>query len=76
VAAETRTTPPETRALAATAALLAPDTVADALLDGIARGRTTILPGRSTRLLAWVARVAPGLVRRVVDREIARAGPR
>jgi 3-dehydrosphinganine reductase len=73
LAAENQTKPPETRALAGNAPLLAPETVADALLDGIARGRATIIPGRSAQLVAWAARLAPGLVRLVVDREIRRA---
>lgn len=73
LAAENRTKPPETRALAGNASLLAPEVVADALLDGIARGRTWIFPNRSARLLAWVAGFAPGLVRVVVDREIRQA---
>lgn len=71
--AENRTKPPETRALAGNASLLSADAVAAALLDGIARGRAEIIPGRSARLLAWAARLAPGVVRFVVDREIRRA---
>jgi len=73
LAAENRTKPAETRALAGNAALLAPETVAAALLDGIARGRARVVPGRAAQLIAWIARVAPGLVRRVMDREIRRA---
>lgn len=75
LAAENRTKPAETRALAGNASLLAPATVAEALLDGIARGRVWIFPSRSARLLAWAAGVAPGLVRVVVDREIRRSSP-
>lgn len=74
LAAENRTKPAETRALAGNAALLAPGTVADALLEGVARGRFWIIPGRSARLLAWASRVAPGLARTIVDREIRAAG--
>jgi len=73
LAAENVTKPPETRALAGNASLLSAEAVADALLAGIARGRAVIIPGRSARLLAWVARLAPGIVRLVVDREVARA---
>jgi 3-dehydrosphinganine reductase len=73
LAAENRTKPPETHALAGNAALLTPEAVAAALLDGIARGRAVVIPGRSARLVAWAARLAPGLVRWVVDREIRRA---
>jgi 3-dehydrosphinganine reductase len=74
LAAENRTKPPETRALAGNAALLAPETVAAALLEGVARGRFWIVPGRSARLVAWASRVAPGLARAIVDREIRVAG--
>lgn len=73
LAAENLTKPAETRALAGNASLLLPEAVADALLDGIARGRATIIPGRSAQLLAWASRIAPGLVRWVVDREIRAA---
>ena len=73
LAAENVTKPPETRALAGNASLLSAEAVADALLAGIARGRAVIIPGRSARLLAWVARLAPGIVRLVVDREVARS---
>lgn len=73
LAAEDRTKPAETRALAGNAALLSAESVAETLLAGVVRGRAWIIPGRSARLLAWGARMAPGLVRRIVDREIARA---
>jgi 3-dehydrosphinganine reductase len=73
LAQENETKPPETRALAGNASLLTADEVAAALLDGIARGRAEIVPGRAARLLARVARTAPGLVRRFVDREIRRS---
>jgi 3-dehydrosphinganine reductase len=72
LAAENRSKPPETRALAGNAALLSPEEVADAVLDGVARGRFWIIPGRSARLVAWASRIAPGLARAVVDREIRR----
>lgn len=73
LAAENRTKPPETHALAGNASLLTPEAVADALLAGIARGRVWIFPNRSGRLLAWISGFAPGLVRAVVDREIRRS---
>jgi 3-dehydrosphinganine reductase len=73
LAAENRTKPPETRAIAGNAALLSAESVADALLDGVARGRFWIVPGRAARLVAWASRIAPGVARAIVDREIARA---
>jgi 3-dehydrosphinganine reductase len=73
LSAENETKPSETRALAGNASLLSAEEVATALLDGVARGRAEIIPGRTARLLARVARLAPGVVRFVVDREIRRA---
>jgi len=73
LAAENETKPAETRALAGNASLLTADEVAAALLDGIARGRAEIIPGRAARWLARASRLAPGIVRRVVDRDIRRA---
>jgi 3-dehydrosphinganine reductase len=72
LAEENRTKPAETRALAGTAAVLSADAVASALLEGVARGRFWIVPGRRARLVAWAARHVPGLVRAVIDREVAR----
>lgn len=73
LAAENETKPPETRALAGNASLLTADEVASALLDGIARGHPRIFPGRASWLLGWAAGAAPGIVRWVVDRDIAKA---
>jgi 3-dehydrosphinganine reductase len=74
LAEENREKPAATRALAGNVAVLPPGAVADALLDGLARGRATIVPGWRARATLWAARYAPGLVRRAIDREIARAG--
>jgi len=76
LAEENREKPPETRALAGNVPVLAPDTVADALLAGLARGRAVIVPGWRARATLWLARHAPGLARRVIDRDIARAARR
>jgi 3-dehydrosphinganine reductase len=75
LAEENREKPAETRALAGNVPVLSAEAVARALLDGLARGRVVIVPGWRARLTLWAARHAPGLVRRVVDRQIARAGP-
>jgi 3-dehydrosphinganine reductase len=74
LAEENREKPPETRALAGNVPVLAPEAVAEALLDGLARGRAVIVPGWRARLTLWAARHFPGLVRRVIDRDVARAG--
>lgn len=68
LAAENATKPPETAALSAGASLLSPDTVARALLAGLARGRFLIVPGSAAKATALAARLAPGLARRVADR--------
>lgn len=74
LAEENREKPAATRVLAGNVPVLAPEAVADALLDGLARGRAVIVPGWRARATLWAARLAPALVRRAVDREIARAG--
>lgn len=76
LAEENREKPPETRALAGNVPVLAPETVADALLAGLARGRAVIVPGWRARATLWLARHAPGLARRVIDRDVARAARR
>lgn len=73
LAEENREKPAETRALAGNVPVLAPDAVAEALLEGLARGRATIVPGWRARLTLWAARHLPGLARRVMDRDVARA---
>lgn len=74
LAEENREKPAATRALAGNVPVLAPEAVADALLEGLVRGRAVIVPGWRARATLWAARLAPGLVRRIIDREIARAG--
>lgn len=73
LAEENREKPAETRALAGNVQVLAPEAVADALLDGLARGRAVIVPGWRARATLWAARHFPSLVRHVIDRDIARA---
>jgi 3-dehydrosphinganine reductase len=73
LAEENREKPPETRALAGGAGMLSADEVARAILRGVARGRVEIVPGASARAIASLARLLPGLVRRTIDRQLARA---
>jgi 3-dehydrosphinganine reductase len=73
LAEENRGKPPETRALAGGAGLLSADAVAAAILLGVARGKAQIVPGASARGVALLARLFPGLVRRVIDFQLARA---
>jgi len=76
LAEENREKPPETRALAGNVPVLSADAVAESLLAGLARGRTWIVPGWRARVVVWLARHAPGLVRLAVDRDLARAASR
>jgi 3-dehydrosphinganine reductase len=75
-ATENLTKPEETRAISATAKVLPPAVIADALLRGMARGRFLIIPGRDGRLEVLAQRLAPGMVRWVMDRTVARVGLR
>jgi len=68
LAFENQFKPAETRAIAGTAKTLTADTVADAMLDGVASGRFSIVPGLEARLLLAASRLLPGLIRWVCDR--------
>ncbi|MCB9652989.1 MAG: SDR family oxidoreductase [Deltaproteobacteria bacterium] len=65
--AELEHLPEETRALAGSVKMLAPDDVADALLRGMARGRFEIIPGLEGRATVLANRWMPGIVRSVCD---------
>ncbi|MFI6996671.1 SDR family NAD(P)-dependent oxidoreductase [Nocardia sp. NPDC050175] len=71
LAAESATKPPELRALSSSAPITA-DAVAHALLVGAARGRASVVPTLSGRLMQWLAAVAPGVMAWIMDRTIAR----
>jgi 3-dehydrosphinganine reductase len=73
LAEENREKPPETRAVAGNVPVLSAETVADALLAGVAAGRAWIVPGWRARGVVWAARHLPGLVRWAIDRDVARA---
>jgi 3-dehydrosphinganine reductase len=64
--------PPETAALAKATSLLDADTVAEAILDGVAAGRFRIVVGAANRFVLGVNGAAPGLVRRYVDARLGR----
>jgi 3-dehydrosphinganine reductase len=70
---ENREKPPETRAISATASLLTPEAVVEALLKGIEGRRMLIVPGASARFTALAKRLFPGLVEWVMDRAARRA---
>jgi hypothetical protein len=70
LAAEEPLKPPEARAMNR-GSPLTPDTVVDAILDGIAHHRARIFPGHGTRAVERAVHVAPSLVDRVVDALVA-----
>jgi 3-dehydrosphinganine reductase len=74
LAEENLTKPDETRAIAGTVRTLSAETVAAALLDGVARRRFLVVPGLEARWTERLARHLPGLARRVMDRPL-RARP-
>lgn len=65
--------PAETRALSGKLQAMSADAVAKALLDGVAAGRFLIVPGMDGWFTVFMARHFPGLVRWVMDRDIAKA---
>lgn len=65
--------PAETRALSGKVKPMSASAVAQALLDGVAAGRPEIVPGLDGGFTVFMARRFPGLVRRIMDRDIARA---
>jgi short-subunit dehydrogenase len=70
---ENRTKPAETHAASAGASVLDVEQVADALLDGLARRHFLIIPGRAARFGHLMKRFFPGVVARVLDRQVAKA---
>jgi 3-dehydrosphinganine reductase len=71
-ARENLTKPEETKAVSSGGGLMQPDEVARALLDGVRRGRSMIVPGGDGKLTYFMKRHAPGVVDAVVARSIRR----
>lgn len=72
-AQENVTKPRETRAISGGAGLLDAHDVARALMRGLARNRFMIIPGWGGRFTWWMQRLAPGIVQRVMDRQVRAA---
>jgi short-subunit dehydrogenase len=70
--AENVTKPAETRAISANAKTIAAETVALALMKGMAGKQFLIIPGFDARLSVLAKRLAPGLVEWIMNRTIAR----
>lgn len=73
---ENLTKPRETHAVSARTRILTADDVADALLAGMAKRSFLIIPGREARLSHLAKRWLPGVVQRVLDRQVRRAQQR
>jgi len=69
---ENRTKPPETVAASESGGLMEPEEAAEALVEGIAKGKFMITPG-SVKMIHFMKRHFPWLVDMVVERDIAKA---
>jgi 3-dehydrosphinganine reductase len=73
LADENRYKPRETKAISGTIKPLSAERVAKSIVEGIEKERFAIVPDISTRGLAKVAGLAPGLVTRVMDRAVRKS---
>ncbi len=71
---ENRTKPPETKAIAGNAGIMSPESVADALLKGMEKGKFMIIPGLEGKFIYLAKRYVPSLVNYVMDREVEKLG--
>lgn len=79
LATENLSKPEETHAISASAKVMSPAAVADALVRGMVRNTFLIVPGFDSRLGVLAKRFVPGVVHRVMDRAVAKVqqrGPR
>jgi len=65
--------PPEQDAMQGKVRPMSPEIVVDAILDGLARRRARVFPGRWNAARARLLSSAPGLTSRFLDRAVARA---
>ena len=72
LAAENRIKPPETAAISGTVTPLPAGHVAATLVRAIERGRYDVVPGAQAAAVRVLHRHAPGAVRKVMDRSLAR----
>src|SRR5436190_1985953 len=66
--------PPQTRRILESTRILSAEKVAEALLNGVARGRFEVIPGIDVRLSTRAYRLVPRVGRAVLDFEARRAG--
>jgi 3-dehydrosphinganine reductase len=70
---ENKYKPKETKAISGTIKPLSAERVAKSIVEGIEKERFVIIPDVSTRGLAKIAGLAPGLVAKVMDRSVKKA---
>jgi len=73
LAEENRTKPPETRAISGNAGLMQPEQVAAAMIKGMERNQMMIVPGFMNKATWILHRLAPGLVRSIMDSDARKA---
>jgi 3-dehydrosphinganine reductase len=73
LAEENLTKPAETRAVSGNTKVMSPNRVARSLLSGAKRRKFIILPGMWNNVIYFLYRLAPGLVRRIMDSDAAKA---
>ena len=76
LAEENKTKPPETRAINSNAGLMQPEQVAAAMIKGMEKNRLMIVPGFMNRVTWILNRLAPGIVRSVMDSDARKAQQR
>jgi 3-dehydrosphinganine reductase len=73
LADENRYKPKETKEISGTIKPLSAERVAKSIVEGIEKERFVIIPDASTKGLAKIVGVAPGLVNKVMDRSVKKA---
>jgi 3-dehydrosphinganine reductase len=63
--------PPETARINRSSAMMSPHVVAEAVVDGIDRGRFLVVPGMANALVARFKSLVPGLLFSAFDRDVA-----
>jgi len=69
---------PENRIISQTVPVLTLQQVTNEVFAGIGKGRYLVIPGRIPRLLEWLNRLFPGVMRHTLDRKLKKiyAGPK
>jgi 3-dehydrosphinganine reductase len=67
---ENKIKPPETKALAGTIKVMPSETVARAMLEGVSKGKFTIVPGLMNRFTCFMNRHLPSVVWMIVSGDL------